>query len=170
MAKKPPPAAPAAAPSAAPPFPPTAQAAPPVAPSVAPAPPVPQLPFKIEVGVALPERTRVGNTTGEPSPFVAYMKSMPAEVAATDPNAQPIRASFFIPAKQAPATIVDPTERDKFAKDEARKTTNNIGAISRRIKKADATYNFTTREVTEGGVRGVRVWRVAPVAAEAPQG
>lgn len=159
MANKPKPVT--TAPAAAPPLPTTA-AAPPT-PSVAPAPAIPKLPFTIEVGTAPPERQRVGNTTGEPSPYVAFMKSMPA------PTGDAF-ASFFIPAADAPATITDEGERDKFSKDAARKTTNNIGAISRRIKKADATYNFTTREVTENGKRGVRVWRVAPVevSAEAP--
>lgn len=158
MAKKPtPPAVPSAAAAAPPPVP---QAAAPATPSVAPAPAVPKLPFKIEVGGPPPERTRVGNPNGEPSPYVEFMKSMPAPTGDA-------YASFFIPAEQAPATITDANERDKFAKEKARKATNNIGAISRRIKKADATYNFTTREVTENGVRGVRVWRV-PVVEAAP--
>lgn len=163
MATKPKPAgtpATPAAPPPAPPMPPAPQAAAPQAP----APAVPKLPFKIEVGVALPERVRIGNKDGAPSPYVEFMKSMPAPVTAADGTVT--YASFFIPADEAPATVTDPAEREKVAKDNARKTTNNLGAISRRIRKGDPAYNFSSREVTENGRRGVRVFRVAPAAPE----
>lgn len=152
------------APAGAPPVPAVAAApaAPPTVPSVGAAPAIPQVPFSIVVGAAPPERTRTfGGGGAEPSPYVAFMKSMPAPTGDA-------YASFFIPAETAPATITDATEREKFTKDKNRKTTNNIGAISRRIKKGDKSYNFTTRELTENGVLGVRVWRVAPVIEAAP--
>jgi hypothetical protein len=160
MAKKPGSPTPAVP---APPMPPTANPA--LAAAAAPPLPVavPKLPFKIEVGVALPERKRIGNTTGEPSPYVEFMKSMPAPVVATDGSTT--YASFFIPAEQAPTTVTDPGEREKVNKANARKTTNNIGAISRRIRKGDAAFNYSSREVVENGVLGVRVFRVAPQAA-----
>lgn len=133
-------------------------ATPPAAPA-APAAAVAAVPYVIEVVGAPPERTRTFGD-GVPNPLVAFMKDMPAPEGGAF-------ASFFIPADQAPATVTDADERRKVAKANARKTTNNIGTLKRKIAKADPTFNFTTREVEENGVLGVRVYRIAPEAPAA---
>lgn len=155
MAKAPPKMPAAAAPAPAP-----------AAPAAAPAAPVnaSALPYKIEVGAAPPERTRTF-TAGEPSPFKALFQSMPAPV-------ENHFASVFIPADLPASTVTDPTEFEKAYKDLSRKRLNNLSSVTRSIKKADASFNFTareTQEVHEGKtVRGVRIWRIAPAPVAAP--
>ena len=157
MAKAPPRPA-AAAPAAAPaPAPVAAPAA--AAPTASP-PDATLLPYQIEVGAAPPERTRTF-TPGEPSPFKALFQNMPAPVNGA-------YASVFVPAEAVPATVTDAGEREKAYKESSRKRLNNLSSITRSIKKADASYNFTAREVTEKGERGVRIWRIEPAPAAAP--
>lgn len=154
------PAAPAAVPAApaAPAAPVTGQVASPIGTQAAPG----QLPYTIEVGTAPPERTRAfGGGGGQPSPFATLFADMP------EPEGDNY-AQVFIPIADVASSITDPAEREKAGKDASRKLVNNLGSIARRVKKGDPTFNTTMREVVENGQRGVRVWRIAPAAAEAP--
>lgn len=96
--------------------------------------------FKIETGIELPPRTRLGgggDTTNYP------FKEMPV-------------GASFLTEVNVPATITDAKERDKAFKEEARKVSNKLSGAIRRFKKSNDGYNFAIRTV-DGGVR---VWRV----------
>jgi hypothetical protein len=83
------------------------------------------------------------------------MKSMPAPA-----NGQ--IAEFFV-AVSIPDSITDPTEREKALKEEARKTSNRLSGIARRVAGADPSANFALRTRNagqEGG--GIVVYRIAP--------
>jgi len=113
--------------------------------------------FHISFGEAPPEVVRrVGAAT---SPVAEAMKAMPA------PQNGKI-AQFFVPVS-VPDTITDPTEREKALKEEARKTSNRLSGIARRIAKGDDSVNFALRTKKEGDEIGIRVYRIAPVAATA---
>lgn len=114
-------------------------------------------PFKIEVGAPPPAIER---KVGQPSsPFTAAMKSLPA------PSGDQV-AQFFVPIDPIAATVTDPTEKAQAEKDAARKLSNRISGISRRVsEEIDGTgtqYAFALRTKIENGVMGVRVYRVAP--------
>lgn len=96
---------------------------------------------------------------GEKSPYGALMESMPA------PDGGKF-ANFFVPAEQPAATITDATERAKALKDNARKLSNSLSGLSRRITKKDAKA-FALRTKEENGVLGVVVYRVEPEATPA---
>jgi hypothetical protein len=113
--------------------------------------------FKIETGIPLPTIERkVGASS---SPYAEPMKALPL---GSTPETV---ASFFVPAT-VPNTITDPAEKAKALRDEARKISNRISGISRRLTKADPTLAFALRTKEENGNVGVRVYRVAPAAAE----
>lgn len=117
----------------------------------------PALAFKIDTGVALPPIQRLQGA--QASPYSVAMKAM--ALGKDDKALQ----SFFIPA-DVPATITDPAEREKAAKDEARKISNRVSGIARRLsEEKDASgkqYAFAIRSRQEDGKIGVRVYRVAP--------
>lgn len=126
-------------------------------PAPSPATPAPVSGFAITFGEAPPATVRkVGQ---ESSPFAAVMKNMAA------PTAQGV-AQFFIPV-EANASITDAGEQSKYKSGEARKITNRVSGIARRLKKADANMVFAMRTREENGVLGVRVYRVAPTPATA---
>lgn len=116
-------------------------------------------PFTVTFGSApAPTTRKVGI---ESSPYSGVMKSMPAPAGGSV-------AQFFIPA-EATAGLTDAGEKQKSAAENARKITNRISGIARRLKKSDASMNFAMRTVTENGQLGVRVYRVeAAPAAPAP--
>lgn len=114
--------------------------------------------FAITFGEAPPATVRkVGM---ESSPFAGVMKSMQA------PGPDGRVAQFFVPV-EASASISDAGEQAKYKSGEARKITNRISGIARRLKKADANMVFAMRTREENGVLGVRVYRVAPSPATA---
>lgn len=124
--------------------------------------------FKIETGVALPTVTRAVGAAS--SPFTEPMKGMAVPKAEDGSDMQ----SFFVPVT-VPASITDAAEREKTAKEEARKTSNRISGIKRRLEdQVDADnvpYAFALRtkqeKVGKETVWGVRVYRIAP-APKAP--
>lgn len=123
---------------------------------------VAKLPFALELSDAPAAVTR--KIGGESSPFPAVMRAMPLPV-----NGK--FTSFFVPAPAVPATITDADERAKASKDAARKLTNNLSGISRRLSKADKSFQFALRTQEQNGVIGVRVYRIAaaaPVPATEP--
>jgi hypothetical protein len=83
------------------------------------------------------------------------MRKMPAP---TDGHV----AEFFVPVS-IPDSITDPAERDKALKEEARKTSNRLSGIARRVAGADPSANFALRTKTEGDKMGIVVYRIAPV-------
>lgn len=109
-------------------------------------------PFKIEMGEAPPPVQRLG-AGGDTSPYTQAMKDMPL------PNAGEPIPQFFVPA-DVPESIKDAKEREKAAKESARKISNRISGIARRLNKQDAKFNFALRTRTENGVVGVRVYRM----------
>ena len=112
--------------------------------------------FKVEKGIELPAATR-GGRKGEPSPYATIMQAM---TPASGKNMQ----SFFVPAA-APDGITDAAERTKAFNDNARKLTNRIGGLARRLKKTDPTRDYAIRVMPDGDRIGVRVFCVAPAAA-----
>jgi hypothetical protein len=113
------------------------------------------LAFKIEEGVELPAKER-GFKEGKSSPYADNMKAM----LVTDKI-----QSFFIDAESGvPASITTPDERGKAAKDEARKISNRVSGLARRLQKADASKAYTLRVRTENGKLGVRVYCIKPEA------
>ena len=114
--------------------------------------------FTVEVGSPPPAIQRM--VGGASSPYTPVMKSMPA------PQGDKV-AQFFVKA-EVPTTITDATEREKAAKDEARKISNRISGIARRLTKDDASLNFALRTQKDAqGNLGVRVYRVAAAAPAA---
>lgn len=122
--------------------------------------------FAITVGSAPPAITRgaFGREGATVNPYTVTMKGMPVPEGG-------VYAQGWIVA-DVPATITDPAERLKAGKEEARKLSNRISGIARRLsdeKDADGnyyTYAIRTRE--ENGVWGVRVYRIAPAAPVPP--
>ena len=113
--------------------------------------------FQFDTGFTIPEVKR-GGAAGGGSEIGAKLKAMPMQKAwAKTPENWP---SFFTLAKEAGPEIEAAAERDQVAKDNARKLASAMGGQTRRITKADATYNFAVRTVTENGKIGVRVWRI----------
>lgn len=160
------PTQPAAAPAGAP-LPPPPVAVPPAAAPAAPAltsglpPSFTGLPA-LQTGVALPAAKRTIGEAGAGSVYTDFLKSFPA------PAADGSLASAFFPGTDAPATVTDAKEREKANKESVRKLANSLTGAARRIVNADATYNFTTRSVTENGVNGIRIFRIAPEAPATP--
>lgn len=117
--------------------------------------PTPELPYKIETGIAVPAIARSGGN-GQPSPMLTVMKALPA------PGKQG-PASFFVPVGVMPDTIKEPTEQKKWTTGEQRKLANRASSAARRITKDDKTYSFAIRAVSEAEKgAGIRVFRVAP--------
>lgn len=125
------------------------------APGIAPA-AVAQSPFTVTFGDAPPVLAR--KIGAESSPYSVAMKGMPAP-------ANGKIAQFFVPAPTN-SNITDPDEQAKYKSAEARKITNRISGIARRLKKADASMVFAMRTREEDGKLGVRVYRVAPDVAK----
>ena len=128
-------------------------------------PALPAVKFTTEI----PETTRGRGRGGEPSPYQQYMTDMPAPaLKGKGKDAQTQFAWFFVPA-EVPATITDPAEIEKAAKDGARKLINRFTSMARRVKKLNpTTHEFTFRkarnpEVQDGtGAWGIVVYRVVP--------
>lgn len=101
--------------------------------------------FTLDTGLSVPPRTRFGGDESAPAyPF----KEMP------------IGSSFLLDVT-VPETIKDEKEREKAAKEGARKLSNKISGAIRRFRKANPGYNFAIRTVNDDTLgRGVRVWRV----------
>jgi len=74
-------------------------------------------------------------------------------------------AEFFV-AVSVPDSITDPAERDKALKDEARKASNRLSGIARRVAKADASLNFALRTKVQDDKMGIVVYRIAPAPAK----
>lgn len=118
----------------------------------------------IQMGVAIPAAKRTFGQPGEASKYTDFLKSFAA------PAADGSLASAFFAGTEAPATVTDAKEREKAYKESVRKLANSLTGAARRIVNADATYNFTTRTVTENDILGIRIFRIAPepVAPAAP--
>ena len=113
--------------------------------------------FTVDFGDAPPPIQRLAG--GASSPYTPVLKAMPA------PQDGKV-AQFFIKA-DVPASITDAKERERALKDEARKISNRVSGISRRLmEEKDANgvlYNFALRTQTDkDGNIGVRVYRIAP--------
>jgi hypothetical protein len=116
--------------------------------------------FAIRFGNAPPAIER--KIGGEPSPYAAAMRSMPA------PQGDKF-ASFFVPGAKPADTITDPSEREKASRDNVRKLSNTLSGLARRIAKQDNTKTFAIRTAEENGTLGVCVYRIAaPPVAVAP--
>lgn len=119
------------------------------------------LQFAIEVGAPPPTIERkVGQQS---SPYAPVMKALPA------PSGDKI-AQFFVPVT-VEGQFANEDEKAKAVKDEARKVSNRISGIARRLKSEDETMEFALRTKTENGVVGIRVYRIAATSsAPAPIG
>jgi len=118
--------------------------------------PAPEGGYQVVYGKGPPEIVRrAGAAT---SPVADTMKTMPAPA-----NGQV--AEFFV-AVSVPDTITDPAERDKALKDEARKASNRLSGIARRVAKADASLNFALRTKVQDDKMGIVVYRIAPAPAK----
>lgn len=124
--------------------------------------------IQISMGLPPAPSERAFGAGAAPSPYAEAMKGMPAPVLDAAGNATSV-ASFFVAGDEVPAAITDATERATAEKEAARKASNRLSGIARRITKADADMAFALRTVTEGGKLGVRVYRVKP-EPEAPAG
>lgn len=114
--------------------------------------------FQVRFGSApAPIERKVG---GETSPYAAVMKTMPAPQDGK-------YANFFVPAAEPAATITDADERTKATRDNARKLSNALSGLSRRIAKKDPSKAFALRTTEEGGKIGVCVYRVEVTPAPA---
>jgi hypothetical protein len=127
---------------------------------------------KIEYTTRVPDSARAGGRTGQPSPWLQFLKDMPApspvKPAKKNPDGSPVMniAWFFIPADQ-PADTVQGEEREKAVKANANKLVNRFTSIARRIRKTNGdTHNYTFRKVRdpnaeEGqGEWGLQVFRI----------
>lgn len=111
--------------------------------------------------------------------YQQLMIEMPAPAPPKDAKGRPIKdapvqfASFFVPA-EVPATITDPAEREKAAKDQCAKLVNRFTSVSRRVRKNHGeTHDFTFRksrdpDATDGaGAWGIIVYRIEPGTVKA---
>lgn len=121
--------------------------------------------FAVESGVELPAITRaVGKTT---SPYTESMNALKLP----EPYDPKKLNSFFIPASAAD-NITDANEKAKALKEDARKISNRVSGIARRLTKGKTDeLAFAVRTTEKDGHPGVRVFRVKPepkAAAAAP--
>ena len=128
-----------------------------------------QLP-KITFVTAIPDSGRGRGRQGGENIYQKLMLEMPAPAKGKGKDAPMQFASFFV-AAEVPATVTDPAERDKAAKDMCSKLVNRFTSVGRRIRKDNADYDFTFRKmrdpVTEAtapntGAWGITVYRIQP--------
>lgn len=98
---------------------------------------------------------------GDKSPYAALMEQLPLP----DKGRY---AQFFVPSEQPAATITDAGERAKQAKENARKLSNKLSGLTRRVTKKNKDFVFALRTKEENGVLGVVVYRVEAPAPAAP--
>jgi hypothetical protein len=115
--------------------------------------PAAALPFEISFGEAPPATVRKVGV--DSSPYTANVRALP-------PVQGDKVASFFVPVGTPPDTITDEGEKAKWRTEDARKTTNRISGLTRRMSKKDPSLAFALRTREEKGVLGVRVYRVNP--------
>ena len=127
----------------------------------------------ISYATTIPDSARAGGRSSEPSPWMAFMKDMPAPAPGKGKNA-PVQFSWFFVPADVPETITDPAEREKAAKANTSKLINRYTSIARRLRKAHPdTHDFTFRKVRDPnaadgtGDWGVQVFRIAVKGAAA---
>ena len=119
---------------------------------------------------AIPDSAKAGGKRGQPSPYLQFMRDMPAPALnGKGKDAKMQYAWFFVPADEPADTITDPDERTKAIKANANKLVNRFTSLARRIRKdSAATHDFTFRKmndpnVTDGsGPWGLVVYRIPP--------
>jgi hypothetical protein len=137
---------------------------------------LPQIRYVSQIPDSARGKGRVG---GGENVYQKVMIDMPAPAAPKDAKGRPIKdapvqfASFFVPC-EIPATITDPAEREKAAKDQCAKLANRFTSMSRRIRKNHGDgYDFTFRkardpDATDGaGAWGIVVYRIEPGTVKA---
>jgi hypothetical protein len=128
-----------------------------------------QLP-KITFVTSIPDSGRGrGRQSGE-NIYQKLMLEMPPPAKGKGKDAALQYASFFVPA-EVPATVTDPAERDKAAKDMCSKLVNRFTSVSRRIRKDHPDFDFTFRKMRDPmveatavgtGAWGITVYRIPP--------
>lgn len=119
----------------------------------------------------IPDSQRGKGRTGGENIYQKFMTDMPAP--AKDPKNKakdaPLQYSWFFVPSEVAATITDPAEREKAAKDGTKKLVNRFTSVSRRIRKAHAdTHDFTFRKARDPEVAddkgdwGIIVYRIQP--------
>lgn len=116
-------------------------------------------PYAVTFGAPPPPVQRIGGG-GNAGPLHAAMQSMPT------PGKEGV-PQFFAPADPAPSTITDPGEQSKAVKENARKLSNKLSGMARRITKQDEdtgakpVRKYALRTLTHNGALGVMVYRTA---------
>jgi hypothetical protein len=132
-----------------------------------------QLP-KIRLTSVIPDSGKGKGRVGGENIYQKLMIEMPAPAQARDSKNKVIKdsplqfASFFV-SSEVPATITDPAEREKAAKDGCAKLINRFTSMSRRIRKDKGeTHDYTFRKARdpdvadEKGQWGIIVYRIEP--------
>lgn len=105
----------------------------------------------------LPEASRRGGAV-QPSADVAKISALPEP---RENNGKMQYARIWYAVGDAPSEITDDAQRKQWASDQAKKMTNRLSGITRRISKKDAGKKFTVRAVENNGKAGVAVYRIA---------
>ncbi len=111
----------------------------------------------------LPAQSKRGGAA-QPSEDVAKLENMPEP---REVNGKTQYARVWYPVGTAPAELTEAAAREQWTKDTARKMTNRLSGITRRITKKDASKAYTVRTVENNGQPGVAVYRMAKATAPA---
>jgi len=118
-------------------------------------------PFAVSFGGPPEVVHAVGRGGGEESALMKAIRALPAMA-----NGQ--YARFFFPAKEIPASIVDPGEREKATVEEVKRALNSASGAKRRVEKEiGSVARFAVRRANVGGVAGVEVFRIEDGTASA---